>query len=261
MAALHHLFKGIAGLCLLIAVTSSASAGDAAARKVLGFSPDGTAFAFEQYTTLYDSTERLVEIQIIDTRNDSFIKGTPFSLRAGEDDERETDAVRAGLLKTATPTLTRLRIGESGKRLPGKPSIDLDEVGIYQMAEDPLAKTQEFALPDGRKARLAITETALGKASCYGAGGRGTFGSVIVAGLTLTLSLDGATPMVLQSDKQLPKSRRCVTEYGIAEAWLHQASDGAQTLAVLIETVDAHEFHAGPNRRFMAVTRRLSPSR
>ena len=62
-------------------------------------------------------------------------------------------------------------------------------------------------------------------------------------------------------DKRLPKSRRCVTEYGIAEAWLHEAADGTQTLAVLIETVDAHEFHAGPNRRFMAVTKRLSQSR
>jgi hypothetical protein len=54
-------------------------------------------------------------------------------------------------------------------------------------------------------------------------GGRTTFGNVIVQGLTLTLTLD----------------------------------DGAQTLAVLLETVDAHDFHAGPNRRFMAVTKRL----
>lgn len=43
----------------------------------------------------------------------------------------------------------------------------------------------------------------------------------------------------------MPKSRRCVTEYGIAEAWLHEATDGTQTLAVLLETVDAHESHAG----------------
>jgi predicted secreted protein len=125
------------------------------------------------------------------------------------------------------------------------------------MAEQPLAKTQDITLPGGRKAKLSIRETALGKASCYGAGGRGTFGDVIVQGLTLTLTLDDGASTILQTDKRLPKSRRCVTEYGIAEAWLHEAADGAQTLAVLLETVDAHEFHAGPNRRFMAVTKRL----
>ncbi len=263
MPGFDHLLRSLAALCVLIAATSSASAGDSAARKVLGFSPDGTAFAFEQYSTLYDSNERIIEIQVIDTRTDSFIKGTPFSSRIGDDDERETDVLRTGMLKTAAPTLSRLNVGVPGKHFPGKPSIDLEEVGIYHMAENPLAKTQEITLPGARKARLAITETALGKASCYGAGGRGTFGSVIVTGLTLTLTLtlDDGAATILQTDKRLPKSRRCVTEYGIAEAWLHEAPDGTQTLAVLIETVDAHEFHAGPNRRFMAVTKRLPSPR
>ena len=257
MPFLKRTLTGLTAGVLLLAATSLAAAGDSALRKVLGFSPDGTTFAFEQYANYYDSMESFIEIQIIDTRSDSFINGTPFTARIGEVDQRDADVVRAEFLKKAKPTLERLKIGEAGNHFPGKPSIDLDEPGIYQMKESPLAKTQEFTLPGGRKAKLAIGETALGKASCYGAGGRGMFGSVIVQGVTLTLSLDGGEPIVLQSDKRLPKSRRCVTEYGIAEAWLHEAADGTQTLAVLLETVDAHEFHAGPNRRFMAVTKRL----
>jgi predicted secreted protein len=256
MPGFDQLRASLIGLCVLIAAISTAAAGDSAARKVLGFSPDGTAFAFEQYTTLYDSTAHVVEIQVIDTRTDSFVKGSPFNVRSKDDDERELDAVRADLLKKAQPTLARLNVSTAGKRIPGRPSIDPDEIGIYQMAKEPLAKTLAIALP-GRKAQLAIKETALGKASCYGAGGRGTFGSVIVQGLTLTLTLDDGASTILQMDKRLPKSRACVTEYGIAEAWLHEAADGTQTLAVLIETVDEHEFHAGPNRRFMAVTKRL----
>jgi len=54
-------------------------------------------------------------------------------------------------------------------------------------------------------------------------------------------------------------SRRCVSAYGVAEAYLHTAPDGAVTVAAIIETVDNHDYHAGPNRRFMAVTRRLAP--
>jgi len=247
----------LAAACALVVATSTAHAGDSAARKVLGFSPDGKNFAFEQYASVYESPEAIVEIQVIDTLTDSFVKGSPFSVRTKEDDERELDAIRAELMKKAQPMLSRLKVGAAGKHFPGKPSIDLDEIGIYQTAEQPLAKTQELTLAGGRKAKLAIQETALGKASCYGAGGRGTFGDVIVQGLTLTLTLDDGSSTILQADKRLPKSRRCVTAYGIAEAWLHEAADGTQTLAALLETVDAHDFHAGPNRRFMAVTKRL----
>ena len=254
---LGRLSKSFAAFSILLTVTVPASAGDAAARHVLGFSPDGTSFAFEQYSTLYDATEQIFELQVIDTRTDSFLKGTPLRIETKDDDEREANVIRAELKAKAKPLLDKLKIGETGTRIPGKPSMDLDEIGIYQTATEPLAKTQAITLADGRKVTLAIKETALGKASCYGAGGRGTFGDVIVAGLTLTLAFEGAEPLVLQADKRLPKSRRCVTAYGIAEAHLHKAADGTQTLAVLLETVDAHEFHAGPNRRFMAVTKRL----
>lgn len=240
-----------------IVLLGNAHAGDAAARKIIGFSPDGAYFAFEQYTQLYDATEVIADVQVIDTRTDDFAKGSPFSIRTKDDDEREVDAVRTDLAKKARPMLDRLKITEPGKHFAGKPSMDLDEIGIYQMDPKPLATAQDITLPDGRKLVLTLSDQALGKASCYGAGGRGTFGSVIVTGLKLQLAIDGAAPMTLQQDKQLPKRRRCVTAYGIAEAHHHQAADGTQTLAVLIETVDAHEFHAGPNRRFMVVTTKL----
>jgi predicted secreted protein len=257
MAHLTYLRRLLLAPVFAAALSCSAHAGDAAARKVIGFSADGTHFAFEQYTQLYDATDVIAEIQVIDTRIDDFAKGSPFAVRTKDDDEREVDAVRADLAKTAKPMLDRLKISEPGTRFAGKPSMDLDEIGIYQMDPKPLATTQDITLPDGRKLVLTLSDQALGKASCYGAGGRGTFGSVIVTGLKLQLAIDGAAPVILQQDKQLPKRRRCVTAYGIAEAYHHQAKDGTQTLAVLIETVDAHEFHAGPNRRFMAVTTKL----
>ena len=77
-------------------------------------------------------------------------------------------------------------------------------------------------------------------------------------GKILRLTLDGK-PTILQEDRKLPEARRCVSGYGIAEAYLHAAPDGAVTIAAIIETVDNHDYHAGPNRRFMAVTRRLAP--
>jgi predicted secreted protein len=256
---LTRLFAAPLVVATLFALPAVAHAGDAAARRIIGFSPDGGVFAFEQYTQLYDATDIVAEIQAIDTRTDSFVKGTPIVIATGPEDEREVETVRADLAAKAKPVLERLRVTEPGQRIAGRPSMDLDEIGIYQMDPQPLATRLAFPLPDGRNAVLTLSDRALGKASCYGAGGRGAFGDVIVTGLRLHLAIDGGATKVLQEDSRLPKRRRCVTAYGIAEAHIHRAADGAQTLAVLIETVDAHEFHAGPNRRFMAVTHRLGP--
>jgi predicted secreted protein len=243
---------------LLLTIASAAQAGDAAARKVLGFSPDGERFAFEQFTQFYDASEVLDEIQIVDTRTDRLVKDTPIRIETKSDDERDVETVRAALLVKAAPLLARHKISQPGTRFAGKPSIGLDDVEIYQAATEPLAKAQDIALPDGRKLSLMLTDNPLGSATCKSA--RGVESKVAVAGLSLQASINHAAPQTLALDRKLPKARRCVTGYGIAEVWHHQAADGAQSLAVLIETVDHNDFHAGPNRRFMVVTHRLPPA-
>lgn len=243
----------------LLSLPATAHAGDAAGRRIIGFSPDGTTFAFEQFTMLYDDDRAFSEIHIIDTRTDRFVRGAPILVRKSGDDGLDDKAAREDAAAKAKPLLDRLRVGDAGTRIAGKPSMDLDAVGIYHMEPQPLAKSQELALPDGRTARLAITDRALGTARCSGAGGRATYGTVPVAGLVLTLTLDKAAPIVLAEDQRLPKGRRCAMSYGIAEAYLHTAPDGALTLAALIEFADSHEYHAGPTRRSMAVTKRLPP--
>jgi predicted secreted protein len=242
----------IAALSLLI---TSAHAGDAAARKVLGFSPDGKRFAFEQFTQFYDATEVLDEIVVIDTTTDRFVKGAPLRLETKSDDERDVETLRAALLAKAKPLLARYKIGEPGTRFVGKPSMGIDEIEIYQTATEPLAKAQAIALPDGRKLTLTVTDNPLGPAECRSA--RGVGFEVATAGVMLKLSIDGAAPKTLAQDTKLPPARRCVSGYGLAEVLHHQAKDGAQTLAVLLEMVDHADYHAGPNRRFMAVTTRL----
>src|SRR6478735_4988607 len=114
MTYFTHLQRLLLAALLALTPFGAAHAGDAAARKIIGFSPDGAHFAFEQYTQLYDATEIVAEIQVIDTRTDDFAKGTPFSLRTKDDDESEVDAVRAELMARAKPLLGRLGITEPG---------------------------------------------------------------------------------------------------------------------------------------------------
>jgi predicted secreted protein len=233
-----------------------ALAGDAAARHVIGFSPDGTVFAFEQYTMLYEDDAAFSEYVVIDTRTDRFAPGTPIKVLIRGDEGLDEKKARGDARKRADPILKKLRVGEPGTRIAGKPSMALDEIGIYQMDPQPLAKSLDVALPDGRFLQLSASAHQIGSATCAGYGGTGTPGKAKTYGLKLTMSLGGA-PIILQSDATLPASRRCAADYGIAEAWLHRAADGTLTLAALIEYADNHEYHAGPNRRFMAVTKRL----
>lgn len=238
--------------------SSAALAGDAAALRVIGFSLDGTVFAFEQYTTIYEEEAAFAEYVFIDTRIDRYLPGTPIKVLLRDDDGNDEKKAREVAATKAAPLIAAHSIGQLGARIEGKASMALDEIGIYQMDTGPLAKAQSFTLPDGRKGQFVVAQRPLGRAECEGVGGRGTKGKIAVAGLKLTLMLD-RKPMILQEDRQLPQARRCVSGYGIAEAYLHTAPDGTVTVAAIIEAVDNHDYHAGPNRRFMAVTRRLPP--
>ncbi len=239
---------------VFLSTTLTAAAGDAAARNVLGFSPDGKIFVFEQYSMEYEEEASFSEFVFVETLKDRYLPGTPIRVRVTGDDGLDEGKARERAAAKAAPLVGKFTVADKGTHFPGKPSIALDEIGIYQTAGEPLAAAQDIELPGGRKASLALATRGLGTAVCKTA--RGVNSKYEVKGLTLTLTLDGKK-IVLQDDRKLPANRRCVTDYGIAEAWLHTADDKALTLAVLVEVVDNDDSHAGPNRRFMAVTRRL----
>jgi predicted secreted protein len=243
---------------LFLLTASAAEAGDAAARNVLGFSPDGKIFAFEQFTMEYEEEAAFSQYFFVDTARDIYLPGTPVFVRVKGDDGLDEKKARADAAVKAATLVQKHGIRDRGRHLPGKPSMDPDEIGIYQTGAEPMAVKQEFTLSDGRKVQLAIATRPLGKAKCKT--GRGIEGEYDVKGLILTLTIAGAQT-TLQNDQKLPRSRRCVTNYGIAEAWLHTAADKTLTLAVMVETEDNDDSHAGPNRRFMAVTRRLPPAK
>lgn len=254
MRALRPVFAAL----LSLACAGPALAGDAAALDVLGFSPDGRWFAFEQYTMVYDDDASFSEIVVIDTSHDRFLAGTPIRVRMEGDDGLDEEKARREAALQAAPILRSRAIGKRGRRIAGNPSMTVDEIGIYQMGAQPFATSLDMREVLGPEARLELTETPLGTANCSGAGGTGMDGPVEVHGLTLRLVRAGNAGIVLQQDRRLPRSRRCAVNYGIAEAWWLADGPNGGTLAVIVEYSDAEDYHAGPNRRFLAVTRRLS---
>lgn len=236
----------------------SALAGDAAARNVIGFSPDGAYFAFEQFTTFYEDDAAMSEIAIIDTNTDRFVPGGSIRIVVRGDDGLDEEKAREDAATKAKPIIAKFRVGVAGTVIDGMPSMALDTIGIYQMDPEPLAKSLAFKLPDERAATLRVEDKPMGVATCDGYGGTGVAGKAKAAGFRLTLDVEGQAQAVLQDDKTLPNGRRCAEAYGIAEAHVLTAPDGTITLAALIEYADNQNFHAGPNRRFLAVTRRIA---
>lgn len=242
-----HIFRK-SGFNLLILVfltvlsKSIAVAGDYASRDVIGFSPDGRYFAFEQYGVQDGSGFPYSEIFIVDTNDDSWVKDSP--VKALIDSENVgIDAAREQAKSQAGPLLRRHRISEPGEHLASNPraevSADPHEIAIdsnYQMTP-----------PSRHIVRFSISEKSL-SSGCKG------LTDEPIKGFTLTMLPQGQKRTVLHQDKRVPESRGCALSYSFADIYRH-ISRGAQVYAVLLH-VEKIGFE-GPDSRFLAVTARL----
>jgi predicted secreted protein len=85
--AARYIERFVPTLLLFLALSNTiARAGDAATRAIVGFSPDGRYFAFEQHDTRGGSGFPYVEIFVVDAADDRWGPGSPIRKRA--DDEK-----------------------------------------------------------------------------------------------------------------------------------------------------------------------------
>jgi predicted secreted protein len=240
------------------AIVTSALAGDAAGRRVIGFSTDGRYFAFEQYWAVYEDEASVSEIHVIDTAKDDRVPGSPIRVVVRGEEGLETGKARADAAKKAEPMLARfetlvppLRVGTA------QPSRDIEGTDHYQLA-DPFSTTLNVALPGGKTARVAIATRPLGTRVCRGPDRSATPARMPITGYTLEMRIEGEPTTVLHADKSVPASRGCPDSYGLAEAYLYEPTSGKPVLILLLEYSDRDNGHAGPNRRFLAVAHRLA---
>ncbi len=234
---------GLLILVFLITVSKSiAVAGDYASRDVLGFSPDGQYFAFEQYGVQDGSGFPFSEIFIIDTHDDSWVKGSPVKVLI-ENENRGLDDARKRAKSQAAPLLKRHGISEPGEHLASNPrseiSADPHEIAIdsnYQMTP-----------PSQQPVRFSISETSL-PSRCKG------FADEPIKGFTLTMWQEGKKRVVLHQDKRVPESRGCALGYSFADIYRHVSGD-SQVYAILLHMQQVG--FEGPDSRFLAVTARL----
>lgn len=226
---------------LLAGQAGPAMAGDFATLNILGFSPDGSVFAFEQYGVQDGSGFPYAERFYIDTDSDSFLTGTPIRVRI-EDEQADIAAARAQAREAAQAIVSDEILAAhrgflAGFNAPGEHSADPWRIMVNpRPVEPPVDEPLEIRLQE----------------KVFAAGDNCP--EDIEKGFTLTLVdvAPGGTTRLLADDASVPASRGCPNGYRIGGVQTFYPQSGTPVFATLI-TVRSFGFE-GPDYRWMAVT-------
>jgi len=241
----------------------AAQAGDAAARRIIGFSPDGAYFAFEQYGQLDAgaSASGYSEIDIIDTRVDEFVGGKP--IRIVDESEEATmtvDQARKQAAAEAAPILAKYGIAPRGDRTAFDKFTFPDETVAYndiarleQVSQKWLSPTYDQLGISTIQLDQILAESKTDCSASFDEAQQAADASGKALGFRLTLQgQDGKPIKVLHEDKAVPGSRNCPTSYSLSEAYEFAPEGKPAVIAVLVQRFS--QGFEGRDRRFVAVT-------
>jgi predicted secreted protein len=244
-----RIMMGFRRALVTLLVTSwpiAAQAGDAAKLDILGFSKDGSVFAFEEYGVQDGSGFPYSNRFYIDTEGDKFLAKTPVRVRLDDENSSlENARNKAGLDAQGVTSLTDEELrSNAGQTVGANPVTELS-ADPYKVkvnprpvfpAIDPALTVQLEDVP------VPASET------CQNIGE--------IKGFRLTLLEDGADakPELLHEDTSIPASRGCPQGYSIGAVQTFYPPNGQRVIAVMI-AVRGMGFE-GPDYRWLAVTKR-----
>lgn len=217
-----------------------AKAGDFASREILGFSKDGSLFAFEEYGIQDGSGFPYSSIYLINTSDDSWTLGSPYRARIDSEGASVTDA-RSEARRVAGVNLDA--ITETG-------TVNATNQPL-EVVEDPMrmvARPWHFVPPTSDR-----IEFQLEAISMKGADYCSAFGETFGFRLKQMPTEPDQQVEILHEDSNLPKSRGCPLSYRFADIVTYRAESTdtyVKAVLILYETVGFE----GPDGRFIAVT-------
>jgi len=217
----------------------SSFAGDFAKREILGFSVDGSLFAFEEFGVQDGSGFPYSNIYVIDTETDQWTANSPYRVRLDDEtksvfDAREQSRVLAGTIMksfedrgniVATNQATELDI--DGKRMVANP----------RFVVPPIDKRIEFRLEEKQFPAAPPCEA---------------FGPSVGFRLLKIGTADGDETVMIHDDASVPDSRGCPLRYDLADIVTYFPQGKNPVFAVLVR-MQRIGFE-GPDGRFLAVT-------
>ncbi|MCX5569329.1 DUF2259 domain-containing protein [Kaistia nematophila] len=224
---------------LAASAPTAAMAGDFAERSILGFSPDGGRFAFEEFGIQDGSGFPYSNIFVLDTARDSWVAGTPVRVRL-DDETAGIAAARADARKRAGDHLAGL--DQPGTLLASNP--------ITESGRDPYSiafRRHPKQQLDGPELQLKLETIPLDAPN-------NDDPDYKTQGFRLILQ-DERGDTVLHEDKSLPASRGTALDYRINDVVIYQRFGQPATLIALVMVLTRG--FEGPDGRYMAVTAQL----
>ena len=236
-------------IALIAASAASAAAAELATYEPIGFSPDGSLFAFVEHGVTDGAGAPYANGFAIRVAEDAFASGTPVRLGGGEPGDLSDAELLARLrgLRTEARTLIEEATGEgrwrAGATLAFSPVTDLDRDG-RTMTVNPryIPSVVEGALT----AQLETIPFANDENGCPDTGQP-------IVGFRLTVE-DGHSLVTLNEDASVPSSRGCPLDYRIGGVETFHAPDGTRSLVVLVQMLTVG--FEGNDGRWLAVTHR-----
>jgi predicted secreted protein len=224
----------------LAAFAASAVAGDFAEREIIGFSPDGRHFAFEEYGVQDGSGFPYSSIYVIDVEGDRWVPGTPVRVTL-EGEMQELEEARDRARDQANAKLDELDIVARPLHAASNPATQLNADFNFvlirpRLAEPPIDKPIAFKLS---------SYPLPGKDYCP------DFAPTKGFQLDLIHGEDDET-VTLQRDERIPSSRGCAFDYQIADIYTYYPEGGPPVFAVLVRMWMVG--FEGPDGRYLAIT-------
>ncbi len=221
-------------------VATVAHAGDWADRAILGFSPDGSSFAFEEFGVRDGSGFPYSNIYVLDTTTNSAVAETPIRVmiedrKVSLEDARTAARVQAqSVLDERGLALTNYRTVASNP--PTELSADPHSVRFLT----DLDATQPFM-----NWELKVTPLSMdGGAYCA------SFGPA--NGFRLTLYDRDGNWRHLHEDSTLPEERLCPYDYAITDVIIYRPKNGEPVMVTLLNLI--RQGYKGTDRRYLAVS-------
>ncbi|WP_095082805.1 DUF2259 domain-containing protein [Mesorhizobium sophorae] len=247
---------------LSLTAASAAWAGDAAARRIIGFSPDGNYFAFEQYGTLDAgaSNSGYSQIDIIDTRTDAFVGGKPILVVDESEEATLTlEQARAQAAAKAAPILAKYAVASRGEQTASDKFTFPDEMVAYNDISRLEQVSQKWLSPLYDQLDISTIQLdqilASSTTDCSASFDATQQGDISGKALGFQLTLqgqDGKPFKVLHEDKTVPGSRNCPTSYSLSESYEFTPAGKPTVIVVLVQRFS--QGFEGRDRRFIAVT-------
>jgi predicted secreted protein len=233
-------------LCILAA--PPALGADAAERDILGFSPDGRYFSFEQYGVQDGSGFPYSEIFIIDLKEDRWLEGTPVRIRLDDETQGLTRA-RAEASSKAREFLQSAKIEDNARILASNP---VNQLGgnprqlVFRSFYTSFGHLETIEPGEEDVISLVLEERVLPTPEGC------PIGDTPMAGFLLKAKRGNGAFAEVHRDDSIPKSRGCPLRYSLSDAVAYAGEDGRTQRLVALVNVFSFGFE-GPDRRFIAI--------